>query len=80
MRSEPLNILFRRALVDRKLQEWTDLVAQITHIYLREGRDSFKWNLHKDETFTVRSTYLHLLNQHTPFYHKLIWKINYPSR
>jgi hypothetical protein len=32
MRSEPLNISFRRALVDTKLQEWSDLVAKITHI------------------------------------------------
>ena len=30
--SEPLNILFRRALVDEKLQEWLDLVAKITNI------------------------------------------------
>ena len=43
--SEPLNILFRRALVDEKLQEWFDLVAKITNINLVEGRDHFRWNL-----------------------------------
>jgi hypothetical protein len=53
MRTEPLNISFRRDLLDVKLQEWAYLVAKITHIYLGEGRDNFKWNLHKDGIFTI---------------------------
>ena len=43
--SGPLNISFRMALVDEKLQEWLDLVAKITNINLVEGRDHFRWNL-----------------------------------
>ena len=35
--SEPLNILFRRALVDKKHQEWLDLIVEITNINLVEG-------------------------------------------
>jgi len=76
--SEPLNISFRRALVDEKLQEWLDLVAKITNINLVEGRDHFKWNLHG--IFTVRSMYLHKMNQHAPFCHKLIWKLKIPLK
>ena len=34
MRSTPLNISFWRALVRDKLDEWEDLIAKITHIYL----------------------------------------------
>ena len=40
--SEPLNISFRRALVDEKLQEWLDLVAKITKINLVEWSDHFR--------------------------------------
>ena len=73
--SKPLNISFRRALVDEKLQEWLDLVAKITNINLVDGRDHFRWNLNKYGIFTVGSIYLHKMNQHTPFCHKLIWKL-----
>ena len=73
--SDSLNISFRRALVDEKLQEWLDLVAKITNINLVEGSDHFRWNLHKYGVFTVRSMYLHKINQHAPFRHKLIWKL-----
>jgi len=34
MRSTPPNISFRRALLGDKLDEWEDLIAKITHIYL----------------------------------------------
>ena len=78
--SEPLNISFRRALVDEKLQEWLDLVAKITNFNLVEGRDHFRWNLHNDGIFTVRSMYLHEMNQHAPFRHKLIWKLKIPLK
>ena len=78
--SKPLNISFRRALVDEKLQEWLDLVAKITNFNLVEGRDHFRWNLHNDGIFTVRSMYLHEMNQHAPFCHKLIWKLKIPLK
>ena len=41
MSTQPLNISFRRALVDNKLVEWHDLVAQITNVVLVEGSDFF---------------------------------------
>ena len=40
--SEPLNILFRMALVDEKLLKWLDLVAKITNINLVEGSNYFR--------------------------------------
>jgi hypothetical protein len=40
------------------------------------GRDTFRWNLHKEEIFTVRSMYLHMLNQHAPLHHKLDLEID----
>ena len=38
--TRPLNISFRRALVDNKLVEWRNLVAQITHVDLVDGLDN----------------------------------------
>jgi hypothetical protein len=42
MATSPLNISFRRALVDNNLREWLGLVAQISHVQLTEGSDFFK--------------------------------------
>ena len=75
MRSEPLNISFRRSLVNENLQEWHDLIAKLTHVNLGAEKDMFRWNLNNSGIFTVRSMYLHMLNQHVPFRHKLIWKL-----
>ena len=72
MRSTPLNISFRRALVGDKLDEWEDLVAKITHINLTDERDLFIWILHNSGHFTACSMYLDKMNQNTPFSHKLI--------
>ena len=69
--TRPLNLSFRRALVDNKLVEWHNMVAQIAHVNLVDGLDSFRWNLTKSGLFTVRSFYLYLIGTHSPFRHKL---------
>lgn len=43
-----------------KLEEWLDLIATLTNVKLGEGRDIFRWNLHTDGLFTIRSVYLHM--------------------
>jgi len=68
--SRPLNLSFRRALVDNKLAEWRNLVAQITHVDLVDGLDNFRWNLIKSGSFTVRSFYLYFIHTHPPLRHK----------
>ena len=70
--TRPLNLFFRRALVDNKLVECQNLVAQIAHVQLVDGSDTFRWNLTNSGSFTVRSLYLHLLDRHPPFIHKMI--------
>jgi len=63
MNLRPLNISFRRALVDNKLVEWQNLVAQIVNVELVDGSDTFRWNLTKFGLYTVRSYYpSHLFN------------------
>src|SRR6185437_1104605 len=73
--TRPLNLSFRRILVDNKLLEWHNLVAQITHVDLVDGLDNFIWNLTKSGLFTIRSFYLYLIDTHSLFRHKLIWKL-----
>jgi len=41
LRSVPINITFRRALVGNKLLDWRDLIGRIASINLQDGRDSF---------------------------------------
>ena len=76
----PLNLSFRRALVDNKLVEWFNLVAQIAHIDLVDGLDNFRWNLTKSGLFIVRTFYLYLIDRHPPFTYKLIWKLKVPLK
>ena len=72
MATRPINLYFRRTLVDIKLVEWHNLVAQIANVQLVDGSDTFRWNLNNSGSFTVRSLYLHLLDRHPPFSHKMI--------
>jgi hypothetical protein len=39
MSDEHYNISFRRALVDKKLQEWLELIGKINNVTLDNGRD-----------------------------------------
>jgi hypothetical protein len=80
MSDEHYNISFRRALVDEKLREWLELTDKINNIILDQGSDIFRWDLNKTGIFSVRSMYLHLLNQHASFYYKFIWKIKIPVK
>ena len=66
--------------MDNKLVEWLNLVSQIAHIDLVDRLDSFRWNLTKSGLFTVRSFYLHLMDIHLPFRHKMIWKLKIPLK
>jgi hypothetical protein len=40
----------------------------------------FRWDLNTSGTFSIRSMYLNLLNQHVPFRHKFIWKLKIPLK
>ena len=78
--TRPLNLSFRRALVDNKLVEWLNLVAQIAHVDLVDGLDNFRRNLTKSGLFSVRSFCPYLIDTHPPFRHKLIWELKIPLK
>jgi hypothetical protein len=75
MATSPLNISFRRALVENKLRNWLSLVAQISHVELTDSLDYFKWSLSRFGLYTVRSLYHHLIDTQPPFHHRKIWKM-----
>ena len=66
--------------MDNKLVEWQDLVAQIAHVNLVDGSDTFRWTLTKSVLYTVPSWYLHLIDRQPPFRHKFIWKLKIPLK
>jgi hypothetical protein len=45
--SRPLNISFRRSLVDNNLSHWLQLVARVSNVVLVDDKDYFKWKLTK---------------------------------
>jgi hypothetical protein len=74
MSSRPLNIPFRRSLVDNNLSQWLHLVARVSTVVVVDGKDYFKWVLTKSGFFIVRSMYLDVIDTHPPFQHRKIWK------
>jgi hypothetical protein len=48
MSSRPLNISFRRSLVDNNLRQWIHLVARVSNVVLVDGKDCFNWLLRKN--------------------------------
>jgi hypothetical protein len=61
----PLNIGFRRALMENKQVRWIHLVQHLMDVNLETKDDVFKWNLTTTGNFRVKSMYLHMINGHT---------------
>jgi hypothetical protein len=78
--STPLNISFRRSLVDNNLSHWLHLVAWVSNVVVVDDKDYFKWRLTKSGVFTVQSLYLHDIDTHPPFQHRKIWKWKIPLK
>lgn len=55
----PLNVSFRRTLVDQNLDNWHNLVVLILHTNMNDSKDSFTGNLIKMVSFLLdQCTYL----------------------
>jgi hypothetical protein len=52
MDTSPLNVSFRRALVDSNLNVWNNLVVNVE---IGEGSHTFRWDLTQSEKFSVKS-------------------------
>jgi hypothetical protein len=49
-------------------------------VHLSEQPDVFKWSLTTSGVFAVKSIYLDLFDDHTPYLKKYIWKLNVPLK
>ena len=80
LRSVPLNISFRRAIVGKNLALWHNLVGRLAHISFTSEKDRLKWTLTPYGVFTVRSMYRALINNGIVFNNKFIWKLKLPFK
>jgi hypothetical protein len=71
----PLNIGFRRLLNDNKWNEWLHLCQRLMSVQLSDEPDKFIWNLTTNGVFTVKSMYEDLINGHTTFLRKYLWRL-----
>jgi hypothetical protein len=78
--NNPLNIEFRRSLNGNRWAVWLQLVQRLMGVTLTEEPDAFVWKLTTSGIFLVKSLYAHLMNGHTVFLRKYIWKIKVPLK
>ena len=74
------NLAFRRALTGNKWERWLHLVHRLMDVQFSDEKDSFIWGLTDAGKYTTKSMYLDLLNGHTPFLRKYIWKLKVPLK
>jgi hypothetical protein len=76
----PLNIGFRRTFNVYKYNLWLHLCQRLMSVQLTNEPDNFVWNLNESGLFSVKSMYLDLMNGHTRFLWKYLWKIKVPLK
>jgi hypothetical protein len=74
----PLNITFRRTLIENRWRLLLQLVQRIMTIQLNDEKDVFVWGLTTSGVFIVKSMYLDLLDDDTKYLKKYIWKMKVP--
>jgi hypothetical protein len=78
--STPLNIGFRRTLLGNRWDRWVHLVTRLMGVQITDQVDTFKWGLTTWDFFCVKSMYNYLINGHTIYLKKYIWKIKAPLK
>jgi hypothetical protein len=76
----PLNIGFRRLLTDNKWNEWLHSCQRLMSVQLSDEPDKFICNLTTNGLFTVKSMYKDLMNGHTTFLRKYLWRLKIPLK
>jgi hypothetical protein len=74
-------VTFRCDLIGPRLVAWNILLHRLESIQLSEGPDEFRWNLHPNGTFSVRSLYNAIIQSDIPVdNNKKIWKMKIPLK
>jgi hypothetical protein len=75
-----VNIKFRGTLTSNKWVAWLDLVDNLRRVYVAEKSDIFWVKINSIGFIPVKSIYANLVNEHTTFLRKYIWKLNIPIK
>jgi hypothetical protein len=78
--SVPLNVSFRRVLNGNKWTAWLHLCRRLMTVNLVDEQDKFVWKLTTSGVFSVKSMYEDLMNDHTPYLRKYLWKLKIPLK
>ena len=76
----PLNLGFRRALTGNNWNHWLHLCQRLMTIQLSDEPDKLVWKLTESGIFTMKSMYVDLMNGHTIFLRKYLWKLKIPLK
>ena len=76
----PINLPFRRTLVGQRRTDWFHLIEKLMRVTLVDEPDKFRWSLTLNGVFTVKSYYEDLLNGHTRYLRKYLWKLKIPLK
>jgi hypothetical protein len=66
MATSPPNVTFRRVLLGQRLVAWNALIHRLGDVNLSPEPDEFRWNLHVDGSFSVKSLYNAILHSDVP--------------
>jgi hypothetical protein len=78
--TSPPNFSWSRDLIGQNLAAWNELIPRIANIVLCHERDEFKWNLHPNGKFSVKSHYLAMIHADVPKLNKDLWKLKAPLK
>jgi hypothetical protein len=76
-----LKLTFRRALNQKKIDQWYQLEQIASSIWLSDVEDSLVWKLHSSSVYSSQSLYA-VLNYRgvTPMFIPTVCKLNVPPR
>ena len=74
------DISFRRDLLGPRLAAWNDLLSRLEVIQLSDEPDTFRWKLHQNGKFSVKSMYDAMVHNEVPIDNRKLWKLKIPLR
>ena len=74
------DISFRRTISGPRLNAWNDLLTRLEAVQLSAESDIFKWNLHLNGRFSVKSMYDALVHNEEPIDNRKLWKLKIPLK
>jgi hypothetical protein len=78
--SNPINLRFRRSLIGNNREVWFHLIERLMRVQILDEPDRFIWALTPTGVYSTKSYYAELLNGHTQYLRKYLWKLKVPLK